>query len=432
MELPLNPAAPEIMHIDLNACFAMTEQQANPLLRGRPVGVTNRVGSDWATIIAPSYEAKRLGVRCGTRVGDARRLAPGIVIIETDPPKYRYVHGVIKRIFHDYAPRVTMKSIDEGVLDFRGTTVMRDGRSLESIGYEIKARVKEELGEWMTVNVGIAPNWFLAKLAASLHKPDGLDIIDATSVEGVYLTSRLMDLNGINTRFRDRLLTHGIATPYEFLQASEQLLTKQVFRSINGRHWYSRLRGYEVDDLTFGMRQVGKQYVLHQRTADAEELGQILYKLCYYVSRRLRKYDLAARGMLLSLRYSRPERQGWLDYEADTVPELPRWWLRHCFAAPASSLADIYRRAVWLLGESPPGLTVSQITITTYQLYPCQAEQMSLYETALQRDERVDRALQSVNDRYGELTLVPARLIGTEAYVPDKIAFGSTRYLLKD
>ncbi len=428
MEIPLNPAVPEIMHIDLNACFAMTEQQANPLLRGRPVGVTNRADSDWSTIIAPSYEAKRLGVRCGTRVGEARQLAPGIVIIETDPAKYRYVHGVIKAIFNEYAPRVTMKSIDEGVLDFRGTQSIRQGRSLEAIGREIKARIKEELGEWMTINVGISTNWFLAKLAASLDKPDGLNLIDKHNLEGIYLCSKLTDLGGINTRFRARLLAYGITNPYEFLHTSEQALTKQVFRSINGRHWYFRLRGYEVDDFEFGMRHVGKQYVLHHRTADPEELGQVLYKLCYWISRRLRQHDRAARGIILTIRYTHPNHTG----HQDDSPGPTKWWLRHCFKNSFFTLADLHEKALWLFAQSPPGLTVTQFNLTTYQLESRRHEQLPLIQTVLQRNERVEAALQAVNDRYGDLTLIPARLMGTENYVPNKIAFGSVRYLLNE
>lgn len=430
MELPLNPASPEIMHIDLNACFAMTEQQANPLLRGRPIGVTNRAGSDWATIIAPSYEAKRLGVKCGTRVSEAKRLAPGIIIVETDPPKYRYVHGVIKRIFAEYSPRVTMKSIDEGVLDFRHTSQLRGGRSLQDIGLEIKARVKEELGEWMTVNVGIGPNWFLAKLAASLNKPDGLDTVDHTNVEGIYLYSHLTDLNGINKRFRARLMANNIMTPYEFLHTPEQVLTKQVFRSINGRHWYHRLRGYEVDDLEFRMRNVGKQYVLHHRTDDPEELSQILYKLCYYISRRLRKFDLGARGVALDIRYTHPQLKSG-PAVPDFLPESSsRWFLRHSFPGACFSVQDLYERTMWLFRQSPPGRTIAQFSLTSYLLESRHHEQLHLYDTAVQRHERVEQALQAVNDRYGELTLVPARLLGTENYVREKISFGSTRYLL--
>lgn len=324
-----------------------------------------------------------------------------------------------------------MKSIDEGVLDFRHTSLIRQDRSLENIGHEIKARVKEELGEWMTVNVGIGPNWFLAKLAAGLHKPDGLDIIDQTNAEGVYLYSALTDLNGINRRFRARLMTNGIMNPYEFLHTPEHVLTKQVFRSINGHHWYYRLRGYEVDDIQFGMRNVGKQYVLHHRTDDPKEINQILAKLCYYVSRRLQRYDKAAHGLALGIRYATPSNNQ--DFDDVYLPEeATRWFLRHKFETPFFSVRELHEKAMWLFNQSPAGQTVSQFTVTSYGLTPRANEQLSLYQTARQRDESVEQALQAVNDRYGELTLTPARMMGAAEYIPDKIAFGSVRYLLKD
>ncbi len=419
MEVPLNTAAPRVMHIDLNACFAMTEQQANPLLRGRPVGVTNRLGSDWATIIAPSYEAKRLGVRCGTRVDEAKRLAPGIVIIETDPPKYRYVHRVIKRIFEEYAPRVTMKSIDEGVLDFRGTDQLYSPKDLIEIGYKIKTRVKEELGEWMTVNIGLGPNWFLAKLAASLNKPDGLDVIDHHNLEGVYLCGKLTDLNGINKRLRARLIGHGIMNPYEFLHTPERILSKEIFRSIHGRHWYYRLRGYEVDDFEAHLRSAGKQYALQHQTNDQKELEQLIAKLAYYVSRRLNKCSRTAYGLFLGIRYAE---------EGET---LDRWHLRHRFTTPTYDPTELQRRAIMLFRQSPPGQKVAKLTLTSYQLEQPRSTQLSLIDSLPQNQDRINTALQSVNDRYGDLSLFPARILGAAAAVPEKIAFGSTRYLIQ-
>src|ERR1700754_2482345 len=113
--LPLNTEEPQVMHIDLNSCFATVEQQARPMLRGRPVGVTNRRVSEakYACIVAASYEAKQLGVKVGMRADQALQLAPGMVILETDPPKYHYAYQKLVNIMKSYSPDVTMKSIDE-------------------------------------------------------------------------------------------------------------------------------------------------------------------------------------------------------------------------------------------------------------------------------------------------------------------------------
>ena len=75
--LEINRQAPQVMHIDLNSCFATVEQQARPLLRGHPVGVTNRITKS-CCIIAASYEAKSLGVKVGMRRDEAVRLAPDL------------------------------------------------------------------------------------------------------------------------------------------------------------------------------------------------------------------------------------------------------------------------------------------------------------------------------------------------------------------
>src|SRR5436309_6815740 len=88
--------------------------------------------------------------------------------------------------------------------------------SVLDLGREIKKRFRKEIGEWMSCNIGVGTNRFLAKLAASLHKPDGLDVIDHTNILDVYKRVSLLDLNGINTRFQARLNAYGIFTPTEF------------------------------------------------------------------------------------------------------------------------------------------------------------------------------------------------------------------------
>jgi DNA polymerase-4 len=177
----INSESPQIMHIDLNSCFATVEQQARPLLRGRPVGVTNRI-TKYCCIIAASYEAKSLGVKVGMRLDEALVIVPDLIMIESDPPKYHHAYQKLVGIMQSYSPNVVMKSIDEGVIDFHGTRENINTSTLVSIGYEIKQRLKDEVGSWMRCNVGIAPNRFLAKQAAGLHKPDGLDVIDHTNL----------------------------------------------------------------------------------------------------------------------------------------------------------------------------------------------------------------------------------------------------------
>src|SRR3982751_4018186 len=103
LQLPINSAKPQIMHIDLNSCFAMVEQQARPLLRGRPVGVTNRKTTN-ACVVAASYEAKSRGVKVGMGFKEAKQLVPDLILVETDPPKYHFVYQKLVAIMSGYSP----------------------------------------------------------------------------------------------------------------------------------------------------------------------------------------------------------------------------------------------------------------------------------------------------------------------------------------
>jgi DNA polymerase-4 len=411
MELEVNQAPSEVMHIDLNSAFAMTEQQANPLLRGKPVGVTNRL-NDYAICIAASYEAKQYGVNLGTRNRDARYRIPGFVMLETDPAKYQHVHRQLKAIMQSYSPTAFMKSIDEGIIDFRNMQAILKGRSLESIGQEIKERIRREIGDYMTVNVGIGQNRWLAKLAAGFMKPDGLYIIDRSNLELTYSLLKLTDLPYIAARLKVRLYEAGIYTPYELFHTPERTLTKQVFKSINGHHWYLKLRGYETE-VESGIRTVGRSYVLEHRTANPEELAALWHKSAIKIARRLARNNLAARGLLLYLQYTDPPY---------------RWYQRQMYHEPARRVDQLYQRALDLFAQSPEGVVVSSMAMTAYAVEPYQRQQLQLYDDQGPRQERLEDAMNTLNDRYGELSVLPGGAWASRNPMKDKIPFGTIRY----
>jgi DNA polymerase-4 len=422
MELKHNPEPPEVMHIDLNSAFAMTEQQANPLIRNIPVGVTNRI-NDYAICIAASYEAKRVGITLGTRRREALWRSPNFVMLEADPAKYQYVHKVLREIFESYAPSTYMKSVDEGIIDFRGMHYILKERRLTEIAREIKERIKDEIGDYMTVNIGIAHNRWLAKLAAGFNKPNGLLVIDSGNIQSILAFMELTDLPYIKARNRLRLNAAGIYTPLEFYNAPEPILTKQVFKSINGHHWYLKLRGYETE-LEYGIRTVGRSYVLEHRTSDPEELAALFYKAGVKVARRLAKNNLAARGLFLNLGYAQPP----------GVPNESQWGFRRGWSArqmyPTAVWRgdQIYRRILDLFSQSPPDQTVSSLFITAYQLEPVQDNQPRLWDSEEARRDRIEVAANAINDRYGELTVAPAMVAKSKNPMKDKIPFGSIRY----
>ncbi|MEO5499340.1 MAG: hypothetical protein ABIR46_02485 [Candidatus Saccharimonadales bacterium] len=406
----LSTEKPLVMHIDLNSAFATTEQQAHPGLRGVPIGVTNRLSKE-CCILAASVEAKTLGIKGGMRRSDALALCPNLILLETDPPKYHQVYEKLITIMKDYSPNIKMKSIDEGIIDFHGMEPVMKGRSLEDAGYEIKQRVKDDIGGWMKINIGIGPNRFLAKQAAGWHKPDGLDVIDHRNLMEYYGQIELTDLSGIAERNQARLNACHIMTPLQFVGAKEYALKKQVFRGINGTYWYRRLRGYEIDSNDTHLGMVGRQWVVKNPSKDSQYLNSCLSYLCETTGMKLRYKAVEARGVCVWARLQSGE----------------QWHAKRMYKTTFYTNQEIYRRALEQFNVRPLGETVQTLGIYCYGLTPSSRSQLSLLEN-IEKQDWLTKAMDEINDAYGAFSIHSATTIEGKNVIKQKIPFGGTEY----
>lgn len=425
MKLPenYNTESPLVMHIDINSCFATVEQQARPMLRGRPVAIVNR-RTEHTMIVTASYEAKAAGVTLGMKLREAKKLCPDLVGLESDPPKYRYVYHKMMDIMRDYSAHVRMKSIDEGVIDFHDAPRAIRKRGLENIGYEIKERLHDEIGRAMRCNIGIATNRFLAKIAANLHKPDGLDIITAENLRKIYADLKLTDLTGISYRNEARLNAVGIYTPLEFLDADARMLRTMVFKSVCGEQWHQRLRGWEVDKIDYDLKTVGRQFVLDGYDLPHDQIMKRLHHLCEATGKKLRSQDRVARGVLVwaTTHAGKKHQGGWEERRGASY-----WHARHMAMAPFFSDQAIYAQARQLF-EGAPSL-LRTIGVTLYELDDEQDSQLSLFGDELAREKHITNAVDEINARYGKHVIHSADTLGMYQTIDEKIPFGSTRYL---
>ena len=409
--LGFNTSEPMIMHIDMNSCFASVEQQANPLLRGRPVAVS-AYDSPKAIIIAPSIEAKAAGIKLGMTNAEGLEICPDLFVTTPDPQKYRDANIRFRNIFQSYTDKVVPKSIDEAVMDFRGSQAIKN-MSMIDIGMEIKQRVKEEIGEWMRVNVGIGTSRWTAKMAAGLHKPDGLDVITHKNLLNVYKSLQLTDLTGISRRNEARLNAYGIYTPMDFYNAPVDLLKKQVFQSIVGYYWYVELRGWEMHDVDTTRRSFGHTYALGQKTADKTKLAPMLMKLCEKTGRRLRKQGYYAKGIHVSFVYQ----------------DHTYWGKGRKVKVPLYSTQDIFRQAMLTFNMQPYRKIVTNLFVTVYDLASNEFLPKSLFDVGKLDLVARSRAFDEINDRYGEFTVVPAEMLEVKDIILDRIAFGGVKDL---
>lgn len=399
--LGLNLSTPLTMHLDINSCFATLEQQANPLLRGVPLAVA-AYNAPYGCILASSVEAKLWGVKTGMTVGEGKKICPLLVVREADPNKYRFIHQALHSLLAAYSEQVFPKSIDEFVIDFARSRY-RD--NLVGLSRIIKTRIRQELGDWIGVSIGLGPNRFLAKLGADTDKPDGLQVIDHRNLTVVFSRLNLTDFCGLNHRLSKRLKEQGIFTPKEFLAASLTTL-KGAFRSVVARDWYLRVRGYEVDGFEFARRSFGQSYVL-PHPLDADGWLPILAKLVDKAARRMRAAGFGAKGVHLYLSFGQGKSWGHGHQGSELL------FTTHDLLSLAHS---VYRRC-------PLPLPVKQLAVSFFGLNSLGNLQLSLMSNAL-RIQALTSAVDQVNARFGPYTLCSASMLGTGSFVPDRIAFG--------
>jgi DNA polymerase-4 len=296
MPLPLTA-----LFVDCDSYFASVEQHLDPRLRGRPVGVAP-VMAESSCCIAASYEAKAHGVKTGTRIGEARRLCPGIAIVESKPEQYvRYHHQVVAAV-EDCIHVEAVLSIDEmwAWLPYN----LREPETVREIALKIKTTVAREVSPVIKVSIGVGPNRYLAKTASKMRKPDGLFFIHAQDLPGILHGLELRDLNGIARSMEARLHAVGIHTVRQLCAAPKPLL-RRAWGGVTGERFWHLIRGEEIPDLVSARKSIGHSHVLPPEQRTPGQAWPILCKLLHKACERLRSHGLLTGALHLHLGYLR-------------------------------------------------------------------------------------------------------------------------------
>ena len=276
------------LFIDFDSFFASVEQQFQPHLRGKPVGVVPSLGVETTCCIAASYEAKAHGVKTGTGVREARYLCPGIKFVQGNHARYIETHNKIHKIIHEIIYVDAVLSIDE--MFGRLPPHWQPPAVARTKALEIKAALKAQIGPYIGASIGLAPNRFLAKLASKLEKPDGLTMIDFEDLPEKLYRFELEDITGIGRRMQERLRTARITTMEELCDAPRHTLHR-IWKSVEGdRMWYA-LRGIEMPLPETTRQSIGHSHVLPPRLRSFHGAHATLHRMLQKACRRLRAMD---------------------------------------------------------------------------------------------------------------------------------------------
>ncbi|MCY4260203.1 MAG: UMUC-like DNA-repair protein [Rhodobacteraceae bacterium] len=230
------------MYIDMNSFFASVEQQMDPALRGRPVGIT-AMASEFGVCVAASYEAKAYGVTTGTRVYKARKQCPDIVFRPSRHRLYVRVNQKIAEVIDTIAELDRVRSVDEFQVALGGRT--SDLGAAMLLACRIKTAIRENVGSELRCSIGIGANHLLAKIASKLHKPDGLAWLAPTNMPDRIAHLPLDDLPGISRGTLTKLYRSGIWSIPD-LYNLDPGHARRIWRSVEGERFVLALRGMDI------------------------------------------------------------------------------------------------------------------------------------------------------------------------------------------
>ena len=402
-----------ILFLDMDAFFASVEQQVQPNLREKPVGVAPYIGNT-GCVIAKSQQAKIYGVKTGCSVEQAKAICPQIKIVQSRPALYYFYHQQIIKILESHSPFLKILSIDEFKITLTGPD--QNFKTALQMAKAIKQDITEKVGDYLTCSVGIGPNLFLAKVAAESKKPNTIAIVKLKDLASFYQGLKLTDLTGINSKMAANLKNIGIATPFAFYSKTLPQLSR--FLGHLGKVWFLQLRGYEIEQAYSATKTLGHSHVLAPQFRQYYQARKVLVKLCQKVAARLRTGGFAAGGVCLTARFleNKPYHSG---------------WQKVMKTAAFSDSQTLLSHALKLFQQIAKNKKILYLSVTTFNLTQGRGVQISLFAN-FEKSKAVSEALDKITDRFGAQAVFPASMSGAQSSAPDRIPFGQPRYDIKN
>jgi DNA polymerase-4 len=287
------------MFVDMNSFFASVEQQENPTLIGKPVAVVPSM-TEHTCAIAASYEAKAFGVKTGTLIRDALEMCPHLNCLPARHNVYRDYHDMFLAEADKHTRVTKVWSIDEF-----SSRLWPSDQPIEmavALAERIRQGFFDNIGPAIQCSIGLAPNAYLAKVASDMQKPNGLTILTKDNLQEKLFPMRLTDFTGIGANMQKRLNRGGIWTVEQIWNCSPKHFRK-IWGSVDGEKFWYRLRGEDIPDRPESAKvMIGHSRVLDPKHRDPYMAKQIGRRLLIKAAQRLRRAELLAGALSLSVR----------------------------------------------------------------------------------------------------------------------------------
>jgi DNA polymerase-4 len=287
-----------VLHVDMDAFFAAVELRRRPDLVGLPMMVAGTGGR--GVVLSATYEARAYGIRSAMPTGRALARCPGIVVLPPDHAAYQEASAAVMSLFDEVTPIVERLSVDEAFLDVAGAR--RTGGRPAHIAGTIRRRVRDELG--LVATVGAASTKFVAKLASSLAKPDGLLVVPPGEVQRLLRPLPVGALWGVGPQTAIRLSSLGLATVGEIADTDPVVLGRAIGPAL-ARKLHELAHGRDDRPVTphTAEASIGAEETFDSDITDPDVIRRALLELSRKAALRARRAGFAGRTIVLKVRF---------------------------------------------------------------------------------------------------------------------------------
>lgn len=403
-----------ILHVDANSAYlswtatALLEKGMDIDLRSVASVIGGSEKNRHGIVLAKSILAKKMGIKTGETLFEARSKCPDLIVYPPDYGLYVLASEGMVEILKQYSPLVERYSIDECFIQMD-----LDKEESIKVAFAIKERIKKELG--FTVNVGVSTNKLLAKMASELKKPDMVHTLFTEEIEEKMWPLPVGDLFMVGRATERKLKSFGVSTIGELASADKRWL-RLILKS-HGELVYRYANGIDetrVSENCFSLhKSVGNSLTTAYDVTAFSDVRAHLLGLSEQVGMRVRK--LSMEGDLISI---------WFKTEGFMSLSHQRK-----LSFYTSSTSRIYENAIILMEEAWKGQPLRQLGVSIGDLVKREKGQISIWEKTEEKEDRLNETLDAVRKRYGRESIIRARFANS-CHKPLAGGVGDMEYIM--
>jgi len=380
-----------IFHIDVNSAF-LSWEAAYRLQHGEKVDlreIPSIVGGDESKrhgiVLAKSIPAKEYGIKTGESVYSAKQKCPHLTVVPPNYERYMKASNSMVNLLNEYSPYMQRYSIDEVFLDM---SHIKD-KGFLNIAYEIKDRIKEELG--FTVNIGISSNKLLAKMASDFKKPDRVHTLFPNQIQEKMWPLPVEKLFMVGPRTQKKLNGRGIFTIGQLAKLDREYVYSWLKKP--GILIWEYANGIEnslVKCAADPVKSIGNSTTTSYDVTERREAHMFLLALSEMVAMRIRNIHQMGRVISISIKD-----KDFFSYSHQKKLD-----------APTDSTKVIYETSKKLFDEIWDGKPIRLFAISVSELYSNEFFQLSLLNNYNQKEENLERTIDKIRCKYGYNSII--------------------------